>query len=319
MASRESNLDVIEKYVRARRASIEEKRSTFGKQLSASCTQRSGNIISASPQDAREDTTGNRTSAEPDRNFSAPPTPPLAEFGKAYSFNFQTAHSNEEFKRSKSCDQRSPTGSRFSFDSGDHPHVTQSTSENCLRSSGLSHEARGSYDRFEGSSELEILPCTTFVRPEQTRTNSSPKAKATTATVPRIMADCGTDAGNPCMWKSTTATQKATNAKDTASFEPAFAIVEDLIIYFTSGTENEILQSVVQSYKNSRYPMIPSQEPEVLLSLESPTSPSNYSTNLSPTSHFPAETDGDSYDGRRGLGPYCLPGRRYGRHFWPSR
>lgn len=109
--------------------------------------------------------------------------------------------------------------------------------------------------------------------------------------------------------------------KEIPSIQPVFAIIEDLVIHFTDGADNSLLESVVQSYKNGSYPVIPISEPE-FRSLQ-PCSPQSISglteERLRHLSNWTAETDDFGYGRRHEINPYNDDQVEQRNPRWPQR
>lgn len=112
--------------------------------------------------------------------------------------------------------------------------------------------------------------------------------------------------------------------QESTSFEPAFRILEDLIIQFKDGSSDEILESVVATYKDGSYPAALRERPPILV--PSPTSPV-FSGTHDPSvhglaSHIAAETDGMGHHERQESEVYHLEGDGYQpetSRLWPSQ
>lgn len=92
---------------------------------------------------------------------------------------------------------------------------------------------------------------TTVIKPSSVRSKSA-STLSTRKSPPRVFVDRGTDA------EVTPANPTSEELEESeAPFEPVFALVEDLVIHFNDAESKEILESVIQSYKNESYPIFP--------------------------------------------------------------
>lgn len=178
---------------------------------------------------------------------------------------------------------------------------------------GFGHGRRASL------SDLEKAPLSPFVRAspttiKKTSSNSSHSTQSIESTKP-LYVDRGTDARD---LQSAMQTERAAT-----SFEPVFGVIEDLVIHFTDGANNSLLESVVRSYKNGSYPVIPICESDIHSS--QPNSPQSVNSflqeRLRHLSHWTAETDDSGYHRRHEINPYSADNIQTEpkQPWWPQR
>jgi len=147
----------------------------------------------------------------------------------------------------------------------------------------------------ENSSGPDFLPVTTRARMLETVCESSVLETVSNVSLQEF-ADHVNYAGDS---KSTeeivlVAKPDSEDAKEPAPFQPIFDLVEDLVIHFKDEGSNEVLESIVQSYKSGNYPIT---ENNAIQLPNTPTSPasifSSKRTSLSDASH--TSTDSDQY------------------------
>ena len=152
-----------------------------------------------------------------------------------------------------------------------------------------------SSDLSENTSGLDILPGSMSEKALETVNETPSPLKTVSDGPPRAFVDRGTYTGDSASSEDISNANPATKSpKELAPFEPVFAMAEDLIIYLKEEGGNELLEPVVQSYKNGNYPVAESNVPQVPTTPTSPASLfSSSGTSLSGASHTSAETDED--------------------------
>jgi hypothetical protein len=151
-------------------------------------------------------------------------------------------------------------------------------------------------DLCKSSSNLDSLPGTTHARASETILESPSPPKMILIDPPHAFVDRGTYTGDSNSTEKVASIAKldSADAKEPAAFEPIFALVEDLIIHLKDGDSNEVLESVVQSYKNGSYPIADHSVPQVPITPTSPASIfSSNGTSLGGASHTSEDTGKD--------------------------
>jgi hypothetical protein len=153
-----------------------------------------------------------------------------------------------------------------------------------------------------GRQDFPQLPRASFVRASQTtiKTKKSHTSNESAHSISsfhqsiRVYVDRGTDAEEKEGSDEITTGERNPEKVAEEAFEPVFPLVEDLIIHMTSHTSNEVFDSVLQSYINGTYPIIPHTAPGDELA---PTSITTISTSdhPQPQSQLEAESD-DEFD-----------------------
>jgi hypothetical protein len=257
----------------------------------------------------RTDFDRDNLSAEPERPASAPSSHTFAKQTE-YSYSYVEGKlSHHVIKKARSVDCLCSRDVHItSLDIGPRKlklgTFSPFTFSPLLRSEASSITDSESSDLTESSSSLDSLPGTTYIRALETLHETSSPLKTVSNDPPRAFVDRGTytgDSNSP--EKVSNASSDAADLREPAPFEPIFAIVEDLIIHFKDGGSNEVLESVVQLYKNGSYPIGPLADHNVPQVPTTPTSPaslfSSNGTSLSGASHTSADTDEDW--------PHCVP------------
>ena len=263
----------------------------------------------------RTDFDGDNLSAQPERPASAPSSHGLAKQNE-YSYSYVGGKPNRHVvKKAKSVDYlHSRNAHPSSLDIGPRKlklgTFSPFTFSPLLMSETSSITASESSDLSESFGSLDSLPGTTLRALETIHENSSP-LKAVPSDPPRAFIDRGTYTGDSNdSEKVSNASPDTADLKEPALFEPVFAMVEDLVIHFKDGGGNEVLESVVQSYKNGSYPIADNNVPQV------PTTPtssaslfSSNGTSLSDASHTSADTDEDWPSGAAEIEPEKIKAR----------
>jgi len=168
----------------------------------------------------------------------------------------------------------------------------RSNSDRHLRSCPPPLDLLESFPAFLQSEEDAPLKASQMTIKEASRILLKLPPSPTTAR--RIYIDRGTNAREEDTQYST--------LNESVIFEPVFPVVEDLVIHFSTGNLDPILDSVVLSYKNGAYPKFPDTlvtygppSPAISTSDSDSDSESDYSETYSKPG------DGDSH---RGLTPY---------------
>jgi hypothetical protein len=226
-----------------------------------------------------------------DSLFSVASTPAI--LGEACLVDVQSIRGQKKAaKRVRSFDRFYPSNSSYSDWTPGSPLIQNIQSPHppsrpCTSSGRLQEE--------QGCQRLTIL-----TRPElsfmkglsntiKKRSVSSESSLSRTASMPkiRVYVDRGTDAEDIVI---------EDDPKESATFEPVFPLVEDLVIYLDNEDCNDVFEYVISGYKTGRYPILPSVE------LDSPTvraSPSSHSADevmTQPISYEASEINDEGQD-----------------------
>jgi hypothetical protein len=174
--------------------------------------------------------------------------------------------------------------------------------------------ASGSSERFADMSSFENIPRTTFRKAAQT-TIKRLTALNLAASNTHLYVDRGTD-----LEDSPSETVAEEEPEEEEPFMPVFPVVEDLIIHFTNKTPNDIFDSVIRSYKNGSYPVLPTTPSEAAVTDSRPsTAVDDFDHSSRPFSNITAETDDDGYHRRQELDPYNPDSYQpNGQCLWPA-
>jgi hypothetical protein len=170
------------------------------------------------------------------------------------------------------------------------------------KSAGQLYRSESSRGRLQSSGKLPTFlasPTTGFVRASKTTIKKLPSfsvLRTDTKAGCSVYVDRGTN--------TTGESVEFEEPADTVPFEPVFAVVEDLVIYFSYQTSNKIFDTVLQSYKDGSYPILPLVE-----EVDPPSGPAPdieaEEPPARPASQFTSETDDDGFHRRHEFDPYA--------------
>ncbi|KAH7413117.1 hypothetical protein BKA64DRAFT_703229 [Cadophora sp. MPI-SDFR-AT-0126] len=261
-----------------RKMSLVQKRTTFGSDRGAMRLNRLAGRLSYQSMEGTDTDTDTYTDddfSEPniaspggESILSVPQTPRGVVYGEACLVDVQSGSPTKSVKRAQSVDKLYPGNSRLQNLSSIPRPLKQSKSHYQLKSEPPTSAVRD--ENGQDSHRFPMLPRTTFVKASETTirksltsSRSSESSSSSTETPDRAnFVERGTDA-----------LEIPTDDSRDMPFAPVFELVEDLVIQFTDDQPNEIFESVVRSYKNGIYPVIPI--PLTPTSSESPSSPSS--------------------------------------------
>lgn len=214
-------------------------------------------------------------------------TPGIIEVGQAQVIRVEAKTSPRHLRSVMSMD-------RFKGNPGalGNRRRSRSLTPKVISASAVAHRMAAlkgyGHGRRASLSDLEKAPEPSFVRAISTTIKKAPgKTSANSSATPsprRIYVDRGTDAG-PILRINT----KPPPTPDTVSgeyngerppFEPVFPVFEDLVIHFTDGADNSLLESVIRSYKNGGYPVMSHSRSGFTSSESSPTNSPQSSNGL---------------------------------------
>jgi hypothetical protein len=269
----------------------------------------------------RTDFDGDNLSAQPERPASVPSSHGLAKQNE-YSYSYVEGKlSRHVVKKARSVDcLRSKDADPSSLDIGPRKLKLRTSSpftfSPLLRSEISSITDSESSDLSESSSSLDSLPGTTYVKALETLHETSSPLKTLSSDPPRAFTNRGTYTGDSDgSEKVSNPSPDAAYLKESAPFEPVFDMVEDLIIHFKDGGSNEVLETVIQSYKKGNYPIADNNVPQVPTTPASPVSlASTNSTSLSGASHTSADTNEDWPHGGAEIDPEKIKARPSKEH-----
>jgi hypothetical protein len=297
------------------KTSLKEKRNTFGPRSQPAtpftATSSPAEAVPQQTDDIDDDGEFEHDLISPDETLASIPRTPPVEYGEARAVNVQTAEAHNPVRKVKSVDRFFPSLFKYQEPPMSPKILKHTTSAYHLRSKPM---APGGFNN--GHEEtFQTLPRTTFIPGSQTAIRGTTtlsdavtsSASSTLAQPLRVFIDRGTDpeeiiAEVPAM------------EEEVGPFEPVFAVVEDLVINFHPRGSNEIFDSVMRSYKNGSYPVLPTLEPTEQPELEFKPLPSpisamttegGHSRFLRPTSHLTAETDDVGCERRHTYDPYA--------------
>lgn len=226
-------------------------------------------------------------------SHSRPPSPGVV-YGEAEIVDIQSA-------RQAAIERRKSAADALSFA---RPGLLHSQSESHLRS-------KSQIPRRSSNGALENLPTpkrASFLRASQTmirRPSSMSGSVRTTTFSPQasrislrlLYTDRGTDAED---------IPEPAKEPTEEPFEPVFVIAEDMVIHFQSDEQDEILELVMQSYKNGKYTvssMTPSRE--IPSDTQSPPDSDEDHDTTGTDPYSTTETD-DGYEGDHEFDPYTV-------------
>ncbi|KAH6717936.1 hypothetical protein BKA61DRAFT_294652 [Leptodontidium sp. MPI-SDFR-AT-0119] len=309
-----------------RKTILVEKRTTFGSNQGASHLNRRTGVLS---HQVEEDTDTDDDVYDPnivspgqDSVLSVPQTPGGVEYGEACLVDVPSSSPKKSVKRAKSAGKLYSSNARFQYFSSHAHHLKQTKSHYHLRDRPPPSAARNESE--QDSSRFPTLPRTTFVKASETTIGKSPTSSRSSRSSNSSTSSTKTTNRAVYVERGTDALQTPIEESNDVPFVPVFELVEDLVIHFTDDQPNEIFESVVRSYKNGNYPIIP-PTPDIPTSSKSPSSPSSLviqeeheppisprsissmqlevGPEVRPTSYLAAETDDKRYQ-RRSFDPY---------------
>jgi hypothetical protein len=258
----------------------------------------------------RTDVGVDKLSAQPERPASAPSSHGLTKQNEYFYSYVEGKLSRYVVKKAKSVDCLSSNDTHLSsLDIGPRKlklgTFSPFTCSPLLRSETSSITESDSSDLSGSSSSLDSLPGTISVKALDTLHETSPPLKTVSSDRPRAFIDRGTYTEDSSRSENVSnASSDTADLKEPVLFEPAFAMVEDLIIHFKDGGSNEVFESVIQLYKNGSYPIADNNVPQVPTTPNSPASLfSSNGTSLSDVSHTSADTDEDWPHGAAEIDP----------------
>ncbi|KUJ08509.1 uncharacterized protein LY89DRAFT_788882 [Mollisia scopiformis] len=281
---------------RSRRFTVEEKRTTFGTQFTISTPATASTIGPTKSEETEEDDEDlDFASPEEESMFSAPATP--AVYKEAFLVDVQSSPPTKTVRKAQSIDMFYSRNSKLLHPSSGPMQLKHTASDYHLRRPAIPERRSDNY---------QTLPRTTFMKASQTTIRKSPTLSAsaksnsssTEAVPPRVYVDRGEDAFQ-------------VSKESMEPFVPVFPVVEDLIIHLVDDNANQILESVISSYKDGTYPALPpttsSPLPEEGEDQEAPISAVQSKKEdkaLRPESCLTAETDDMGYERRHDYDPY---------------
>lgn len=279
---------------RSRSFTVEEKRSTFGPQYSISTLATASTLgpIQAS-EDIEEDNKDiGFVSPRAESLLSLPATP--AVYAEAFLVDVQSGTPTKAVRKTQSVDMLYPSNSRL---------LVPTLAASPLRHTALDYHLRGSNFPKRHGDSYQTLPRTIFVKASQTTIKKSPtcsSVRSNSSSVqgapPCVYVDRGEDAFSPIV------------NEPEEPFVPVFPVAEDLVIHLVDDNANVLLESVINSYKEERYPIMPTPVFSSQLSKEehSPITVSNeqHQKVLRRESYHTAETDDMGYERRHDYDPY---------------
>ncbi|KAE8449241.1 hypothetical protein EG329_008408 [Mollisiaceae sp. DMI_Dod_QoI] len=284
----------------SRRFTIEEKRTTFGPRYSISTSAPASVLGAIQSTEKIEEDEGyddpDFTSPGDESMISVPPTPTVV-YEEAYLVDVQSGSPTKAVKRAQSVPRFYRSNSDILEPSSSPKPLKHTTSDYNLR--------RPPGRRFNS---YPTLPRTTFVKASQTTIRKSPTLRTSTRSnssssqdaPPRVYVDRGEDALH------------ISEEQLVEPFTPVFPIIEDMIIHLIDDTSNKILESVIRSYKNGSYPVIPTTAVSSSSDFEQKVSTSPVAVvngqqveAVRPESYLTAETDDIGYERRHEYDPYA--------------
>jgi len=261
----------------------------------------------------RTDVGVDKLSVQPERPASAPSNHRLAKQNEHFYSCVEGKLSRHVVKKAKSVDcLRSKDTHLSSLDTGPRKlklgTFSPFTCSPLLRSETSSISESESFNLSESSNSLDSLPGTIYDKALETHHETPPPLKTVSGDPPRAFIDRDTYTGDSNNSENVSnATSDTADLKEPVLFEPVFAMAEDLIIHFKDGGSNEVLESVVQLYKNGSYPIADNNVPQVSTTPNSPASLfSSNGTSPSSASHTSADTDEDWPHGAAEIDPETI-------------
>ncbi|KAH8899644.1 hypothetical protein GQ53DRAFT_816757 [Thozetella sp. PMI_491] len=256
--------------------------------------------------------------------FTSPPTTPdKIEIGEAQIIQIEDSPPNNAFRKARSLDRIflgsehikdsiNPTLLGFDLSRKSSPTSSEKRSRlkqrpvSCLGTSSLSFTSRSSVNYLEVPKAIFVKASKTTITRSPTRTQSRSSMRATYVDrgvdAPVFVDDGSSGPRNP----------------EELPFEPVLPLVEDLIIQFADESPNELLDFVIHSLKETKFPIIAESDSAVSDDLAAvpatPTSQTSRSTSeknrisLGAVRHPDAAIlDTDEYDPFASHGSYGLP------------
>ncbi|KAK0127554.1 hypothetical protein ONS96_007088 [Cadophora gregata f. sp. sojae] len=267
-----------------RKMPLVEKRTTFGSNQGAMCLNRFAGVMSH--HDVEDTDTDTDTDTYTDDEFSGPritspgeesvlsvpQTPGGVEYGEACLVDVQSGSPTKSVKRSQSVDKLYPSNSRSQNYSSIPRPLKQSKSHYQLRREGPTSPVLE--ENRQDSHRFPTLPRTTFVKASETTIRKSPTSSRSSRSSSNSSTS-STETPDRAVFveRGTDAIEIPTKDSQEIPFVPVFELAEDLVIHLTDDQPSEIFESVLRSYKNGSYPIMPtlaSHTPS-----ESPSSPSS--------------------------------------------
>jgi hypothetical protein len=265
-----------------------------------------------------EDNVEDGDSDSDDGLFSLSPTPGVI-FGEAELVDMHTGSNEKELRRVKSADTIYTSISSWPKTTQSIPTLLRHTTSAFLLGRPVSSVGFG-------AQSFQTLPKRTFTRASQTTIKRSPPPTRTPSTIyendgqaagPTLM-DRGTDTADDILVKD------QYDEDEYEEYISFFPLVEDLVIQFTDSSRNQVLDSVIRSYRDGSYPLsppstetIPSRSssrplPESLDRAEDTyrsnggNDPAHFSPVSSPVQ---SEVDNPGYESRHSYDPYSSDSR----------
>jgi hypothetical protein len=278
---------------RSRRFTVEEKRTTFGPQYSISTPATASTLgpVQASEDIEEKDDDLEFASPGAESMFSVPATP--AVYAEALLVDVGTP--TKAVRKTQSVDMFYPNSSRL---------LVPPLAPIPLKHTASDYHLRASNTPVRNGDTWQTLPRTTFVKASQTTIRRSPtlsssirsNSSSIQTAPPCVYVDRGEDAFS------------CTVDEPEEPFVPIFPITEDLIIHLVDDNANALLESVINSYKEGRYPIMSTLAESSQLPEEEPSSiPVSHERDqkaLRPESYLTAETDDMGYERRHDYDPY---------------
>jgi len=254
-----------------------------------------------------------------DSMFSAPTTPRV-EYGEACIVDVHAViakNEENEVRRVRSMETFYPNNSRAQEIDLTPRKLNHTKSEYHL--GGRPFTTYGRMEK-ESSPKFFQLPRTTFMRASKTNIKKSPSlnfsenSSSTSTPTVRVFQDRGIDA-----WEGPAQPSETKPEENGALEHPVFPVVEDMIVHFVNNASNEILESVIRSYKNGAYPMTPSPaSPDAEYPPSSTFSNRNADESCArPDSHHTVETDDEGFHRRHEFDPYSDSSYPSSSKQWP--
>ncbi|PVH77859.1 hypothetical protein DL98DRAFT_517174 [Cadophora sp. DSE1049] len=264
-----------------RKMSLIEKRTTFGPNQGPMRLNRlAGGLLHQSVEDTDTDTDTytdddfsdpNIASPGEESILSVPQTPGGVVYGEACLVDVQSGSPTKSVKRAQSVDKLYPSNSLSQNYSSIPRPLKQSKSHYQLRREPPTSAVRD--EKGQDSHRFPTLPRTTFLKASETTIRKSPTSSRPSRSSNSSSSSTETPDRAIFVERGPDAIEIPIEDLRDVPFAPVFELVEDLVIHFTDDQPNEIFESVVRSYKNGTYPVIPTLPTPT--SSESPSSPSS--------------------------------------------
>ncbi|KAL3427587.1 gastric mucin-like protein [Phlyctema vagabunda] len=222
-----------------------------------------------------------------DPGVSVPNTPSNVVFGEACIVDVHGAMANKRLRTVASFDQFIPRSSRIGK-SSDHRVLSRSVSCNSLNLNSITLG-----DRRSSLSYYETMPRTTFMRAAETTIRRSPTwdggsalSDKSTKLPSELCADRGSRSGG---------TTPVAAGMKVEPYEPVFSIAEDFVIHFSDDSENQIVDSVLQYFRDGSLPLLYCPSPYLC----TPSLSSDRKTTESPSTEEIDTSDYFRHDGSK--------------------